>query len=42
MEIKLEEKYNRWTVIDFDKNSTQYIICKCDCGTIKKVRDKKR
>ena len=38
MEIKLREKYNRWTVIGFDKNSIQYIICKCDCGTIKKVR----
>lgn len=38
MKIKLREKYNKWTVIDFDKTNTQYVVCKCECGTIKKVR----
>lgn len=36
--IKLREKYNKWTVVGFEGKNTQYIICECDCGTIKKVR----
>lgn len=33
------QKFNRWTVISFDKisNNNTYWICKCECGTQKSV-----
>lgn len=38
IEIKLREKYNKLTVIGFNKNNYSNIICQCDCGNIKEVR----
>ena len=36
------QKFNRWTVIELDKERTSskrsFWICKCDCGAIKSVR----
>lgn len=38
MEIRLGEKYNRWTIIGFDENNSGYIICQCDCSKTKRVK----
>lgn len=38
------EKYNRWTTIsepykkDGDKHSRNFVLCRCDCGTIRELR----
>lgn len=35
------KRFGRWTVLEFafhDKNYARYWLCKCDCGTIKEVK----
>ena len=31
------QKFGRWTVLKEDKSRPRYVICRCECGTIKSV-----
>ena len=33
-----EDKFNRWTIKNKDPYKPGYVICECECGTIKSVR----
>lgn len=35
--VKIGEVYGRWEVIDQGCDS-RHVVCKCSCGTIRKVR----
>lgn len=38
-EDKKGKKYGRLTVLEHDQSDpSRYVICKCDCGTVKRVR----